>query len=183
MFSWSFISSTIGLEVWKLPRNIYPTCSCIPLFYFLCLVLMRLFLLVTAGMIKVTPLTLPTTTLLAHWLTHQLVRSLPMAFQVMRTLSQLARSILLTHWPPWRLVSTTMAEQVLWYSMNGAQNLSSPSLERLTPEQLKRVLKLGWPWHSSHRGSNYRVNEGGSWFWSEIWREIMYPSQIWCHGL
>lgn len=103
---------------------------------------------------------LPTTTLLAHWRTQRLVRSWPIAFQVMRTLSRLVHSMLLTRWPQWRLDWTTTAEQVVLSSMSGAQNPSSLYQERWTPEQLKRVLRLGWPWHSSHRQIYYHCCAG-----------------------
>lgn len=119
-------------------------------------------LLMNTGMTRVILSQLPTTRLLAHWLTLLLVRSCPIAFPAMITLSQLALSMHLTPWPQWRLVWTTMAGQALSSSMSGVPSHCSQSQERLTRGQSRRVQRLVWPWHSSHKLSSYEVQmEGG----------------------
>ena len=116
---------------------------------------MGMFLMMTTAMIRETPLLLPTTTQWDHWPVQPLVQSWPVVFQAMKTHWPLARSMHSTPWLQWRLGWTTMGKRVPLSSMSGAPSLSSQSRGRLIRRQLKRALRLDWPWLSSPRPGNF----------------------------
>jgi hypothetical protein len=97
---WDFFLSLLNSSVWVkiecylvLYNRVSTTCRYRLIFFSL---INEMLSLVNTGMIKVTPLMLHTTTQWAHWPAQLLVQSCRIAFQAMRTPSQLARSMRLT---------------------------------------------------------------------------------------